>query len=136
MARRKKSMLLEQSHARLEIVPMIDIMMFLLVFFVMIALRMIPDAGVSLQLPGATTAQEMPSTQVVIAIDAQDQVHVQDQVYSLDALQTYLAGVKAQNQTNVVVAADKTINFQQVMDVMDAVRRAGITDIGLATKQQ
>ena len=132
---RRKSRLLEDKHARLEIVPMIDIMMFLLVFFVMIALRMIPDAGVSLQLPGATTAQQMPSTQVVIAIDKDDQIHVQDKVYSLDALQSFLAGVKATNQTNVVVAADKAINFQQVMDVMDAVRKVGITDIGLATKQ-
>ncbi len=133
MARRHS--VLEESHARLEIVPMIDIMMFLLVFFVMIALRMIPDAGVQMQLPGASTAQQMPSTQVVIAIDAQDQIHVQDQVYSIDALQSFLQGVKKQANANVVIAADKSINFQQVMDVMDAVRRTGITDVGLATKQ-
>ncbi len=132
----RKSFLLEDSHARLEIVPMIDIMMFLLVFFVMIALRMIPDAGVQMQLPGASTAQQMPSTQVVIAIDAQDQIHVQDQVYSVDALQSFLQGVKKQANANVIIAADKSINFQQVMDVMDAVRHTGITDVGLATKQE
>ncbi len=131
----RKRSLLEEPHARLEIVPMIDIMMFLLVFFVMIALRMIPDAGVQMQLPGASTAQQMPSTQVVIAIDAQDQIHIQDAVYSIDSLQNYLQGVKKDANTNVVIAADKTINFQQVMDVMDAVRRTGITDVGLATKQ-
>ncbi len=131
----RKRSLLEEPHARLEIVPMIDIMMFLLVFFVMIALRMIPDAGVQMQLPGASTAQQMPSTQVVIAIDAQDQVHIQDAVYTLDSLRSYLQGVKKDANTNVVIAADKTINFQQVMDVMDAVRSTGITDVGLATKQ-
>ena len=131
----RKRSLLEEPHARLEIVPMIDIMMFLLVFFVMIALRMIPDAGVQMQLPGASTAQQMPSTQVVIAIDAQDQIHIQDTVYTVDSLQSYLQGVKKDANTNVVIAADKTINFQQVMDVMDAVRRTGITDVGLATKQ-
>ncbi len=131
----RKRSLLEEPHARLEIVPMIDIMMFLLVFFVMIALRMIPDAGVQMQLPGASTAQQMPSTQVVIAIDAQDQIHIQDSVYTVDSLQSYLQGVKKDANTNVVIAADKTINFQQVMDVMDAVRRTGITDVGLATKQ-
>ena len=114
---------------------MIDIMMFLLVFFVMIALRMIPDAGVQMQLPGASTAQQMPSTQVVIAIDAQDQIHIQDSVYTIDSLQSYLQGVRKDANTNVVIAADKSINFQQVMDVMDAVRRTGITDVGLATKQ-
>lgn len=135
MARRKRS-ILEDPHARLEIVPMIDIMMFLLVFFVMIALRMIPDAGVTMQLPGAATATQMPATQVVIAIDKDDVIHIQDQTYSLDALQTYLAGVKQNKVTNVVIAADKTINFQQVMDVMDTVRKTGITDVGLATKQE
>lgn len=128
--------MLEDPHARLEIVPMIDIMMFLLVFFVMIALRMIPDAGVTMQLPGAATATQMPATQVVIAIDKDDVIHIQDQTYSLDALQTYLAGVKQNKVANVVIAADKTINFQQVMDVMDTVRKTGITDIGLATKQE
>ena len=128
--------MLEEPHARLEIVPMIDIMMFLLVFFVMIALRMIPDAGVTMQLPGAATATQMPATQVVIAIDKDDVIHIQDQTYSLDALQTYLAGVKQNKVANVVIAADKTINFQQVMDVMDTVRKTGITDVGLATKQE
>ncbi len=114
---------------------MIDIMMFLLVFFVMIALRMIPDNGVTMQLPGATTATQMPPTQVVIAIDKDDNLHIQDKVYTPDALQVYLAGMKQTNVTNVVIAADKTINFQQVMEVMDTVRRTGITDVGLATKQ-
>ncbi|MGI4978694.1 MAG: ExbD/TolR family protein [Janthinobacterium lividum] len=132
----RKRSLLEEPHARLEIVPMIDIMMFLLVFFVMIALRMIPDAGVTMQLPGAATATQMPATQVVIAIDKDDVIHVQDQTYNLDSLQSYLAGVKQNNVTNVVIAADKTINFQQVMDVMDTVRKTGITDVGLATKQE
>lgn len=135
MARRRRSVL-EEPHARLEIVPMIDIMMFLLVFFVMIALRMIPDAGVTMQLPGAATATQMPATQVVIAIDKDDIIHIQDQTYSLDALQAYLAGVKQTKVTNVVIAADKSINFQQVMDVMDTVRKTGITDVGLATKQE
>lgn len=132
----RKRSLLEEPHARLEIVPMIDIMMFLLVFFVMIALRMIPDAGVTMQLPGAATATQMPATQVVIAIDKDDLIHVQDKTYSLDSLQGYLAGVKQNNVTNVVIAADKSINFQQVMDVMDTVRKTGITDVGLATKQE
>ena len=50
--RRRRDML-ERGRPRLEIVPMIDIMMFLLVFFVMIVLRMIPNSGVTLSLPGA-----------------------------------------------------------------------------------
>ena len=67
MARRRRHDPLEREKPRLEIVPMIDIMMFLLVFFVMIVLRMIPDSGVTLHLPGASTAQPLPHTQVGVS---------------------------------------------------------------------
>jgi biopolymer transport protein ExbD len=128
--------MLERERPRLEIVPMIDIMMFLLVFFVMIVLRMIPDSGVTLSLPGASTAQELPHTQVVIIIDQTGAMHVKDQIMTPDALETYLQGVKATNDTDVIVAGDKGTKLQQLMDVMDLTRKAGITNIGIATKTQ
>jgi biopolymer transport protein ExbD len=132
--RRRDSLAREKP--RLEIVPMIDIMMFLLVFFVMIVLRMIPDSGVTLSLPGASTAQPLPHTQVVIVIDAQGNLHVKDQVMSSDALETYLQGVKAGNDTDVIIAGDKGTRLQQLMNVMDLTRKAGITNIGIATNNQ
>jgi biopolymer transport protein ExbD len=133
--RRRRDML-ERERPRLEIVPMIDIMMFLLVFFVMIVLRMIPDSGVTLSLPGASTAQPLPHTEVVIIIDPAGGLHVKDQVMTPDALETYLQGVKATNDTDVIVAGDKGTKLQQLMDVMDLTRKAGITNIGIATKNQ
>ena len=126
----------QRERPRLEIVPMIDIMMFLLVFFVMIVLRMIPDSGVTLSLPGAATAQKLPHTQVVIIIDRQGTLHVQNQVMSPDALETYLQGVKASNDTDVIIAGDKGTNLQELMNVMDVTRKAGITNIGIATNNQ
>lgn len=133
--RRRRNML-DRERPRLEIIPMIDIMMFLLVFFVMIVLRMIPDSGVTLALPGASTAQQLPHTQIVIIIDAQGQLHIKDQTVSPDSLETYLQEVKSDHTTNVIVAGDKGTKLQQLMSVMDLVRKAGITDIGIATKDQ
>jgi biopolymer transport protein ExbD len=127
---------MERERPRLEIVPMIDIMMFLLVFFVMIVLKMIPSSGVTLALPGASTAQPLPHTEVVIVIDQQGTMHVKDQVMTPDALETYLEGVKATNDTDVIVAGDKGTQLQQLMNVMDLTRKAGITNIGIATKDQ
>jgi biopolymer transport protein ExbD len=131
---RRRRDFLDRERPRLEIIPMIDIMMFLLVFFVMIVLRMIPDSGVTLSLPGASTAQQLPHTQVVIIIDPQGGLHVKDQVVTPDSLETYLQEEKATSTTNVIVAGDKGTKLQQLMDVMDLVRKAGITDIGIATK--
>jgi biopolymer transport protein ExbD len=131
--RRRRDML-ERERPRLEIVPMIDIMMFLLVFFVMIVLRMIPDSGVTLSLPGASTAQSLPHTDVDVIIDNQGQLHVKDAVVTLDQLQTYLTQMKTTNDTDVIVIGDKSTKLQQMMDVMDVSRKAGITDIGIAAK--
>jgi biopolymer transport protein ExbD len=133
---RKRRSGLERNRPRLEIVPMIDIMMFLLVFFVMIVLRMIPESGVTLSLPGASTAQELPHTEVVIIIDKQGQLHVKDQVLTADQMASYLQGVKATHDTDVILAGDKGTQLQQVMSVMDIVRKAGITNIGIATQNQ
>lgn len=133
---RKRRAPMERARPRLEIVPMIDIMMFLLVFFVMIVLRMIPDSGVTLSLPGASTSQQLPHTEVVIIIDKQGQMHVKDQVMTADAMETYLLNVKTTHDTDVIVAGDKGTQLQQLMNVMDLVRKAGITDIGIATQNQ
>ena len=133
---RKRRDMLDRERPRLEIIPMIDIMMFLLVFFVMIVLRMIPDSGVTLSLPGASTAQQLPHTQIVIIIDAQGQLHIKDQTVTPDSLATYLQEVKTTHDTDVIVAGDKGTKLQQLMSVMDLVRKAGITDIGIATKDQ
>ena len=131
---RKRRDLMERKGPRLEIVPMIDIMMFLLVFFVMIVLRMIPDSGVTLSLPGASTAQRLPHTQVVIIIDAQGALHVKDQIMTPDELSTYLAMQNANRDTDVIIAGDKAATLQQLMQVMDIARKNGITNIGIATK--
>jgi biopolymer transport protein ExbD len=133
---RKRRDMLDRERPRLEIIPMIDIMMFLLVFFVMIVLRMIPDSGVTLSLPGASTAQQLPHTQIVIIIDAQGQLHIKDQTVTPDSLATYLQEVKTTHDTDVIIAGDKGTKLQQLMSVMDIVRKAGITDIGIATKDQ
>jgi biopolymer transport protein ExbD len=125
----------ERERPRLEIVPMIDIMMFLLVFFVMIVLRMIPDSGVTLQLPSASTAADLKPTQIVVMIGKNNDIHVKNQQVTRAGLQTYLQQlVAAKKNVDVIIAGDKGIKYERLMQVMNAVRKAGVTDVGLATK--
>lgn len=133
---RRRRDLLERERPRLEIVPMIDIMMFLLVFFVMIVLKMIPDSGVALKLPGAQTAKELKPAQVVVMIDATGALHVKNQVVTLAGLRSYLGEMLAAKQNvDVVIAGDKDIRYQRLMQVMDTVRKTGIVNVGLATSR-
>ena len=132
MARRKR-VLLPPRHARLEIVPMIDVMMFLLVFFVLIALSMIPNAGLTVELPGTTTAGTLPSAPFVIALTRDGAIHADGTEFPLEEVAGRIAS-RSPKVTGVVISADHGVDIQHVIHVMDAVRRAGITQVGLATK--
>ncbi len=129
---RRKRLTREAPHPRLEIVPMIDIMMFLLIFFVLIALRMIPDSGMALELPRAGTVAQLPPAPVMIVVDKDGEVHFNDRRLSLEALEAQLSGMDASERTNAVIAADRSISFQQIMTVMDVLRKNGISNIGLS----
>ena len=132
MARRKR-VIIPPRHARLEIIPMIDVMMFLLIFFVMIALSMIPNAGLTINLPGTTTAGTLPSAPFVIALGRDGSVHADGDAFPLEDVPRRIAS-HTPKVVSVVIAADSDVDIQHVIRVMDSVRRAGVVQIGLATK--
>ena len=112
---------------------MIDVMMFLLVFFVMIALSMIPNAGLTVELPGTAAAGKLPPAPLVIALARDGGIHADGAEIPLDDVAPLIAG-HVPKVASVVIAADRDVDVQHVIEVMDAVRRTGITQVGLATK--
>ncbi len=124
----------ELRKARIEIIPMIDIMLFLLVFFIMVMLRMIPASGISSQLPQSSTAQDLPHPKMVVTLQAGGEIMVDDQNLSLAELTARLAGPDA-DKTDVTIAGARTASLQNLLDVMDACRKAGVTRIGIAARE-
>jgi biopolymer transport protein ExbD len=123
----------EARKGRIEIIPMIDIMLFLLVFFIMITLRMIPASGISTRLPTSSSAQVLPKTPLVVELQSDGSLHFRDKTISLGQLEQQLA----QNDpahTQVILAGAKTVTLQQLVAVMDACRHAGISQMGIATR--
>jgi biopolymer transport protein ExbD len=121
---------------RIEIVPMIDIMLFLLVFFIMMAMNMIPTSGLIGQLPSSSTSQALPPLKILIEIH-QDGVLMVDQVpMTLDGLKARLQSLgtsSATDKTVVTIAGTATASLQQLAEVMDACHQNGIHQIGLST---
>ncbi|HQS03662.1 MAG: biopolymer transporter ExbD [Halothiobacillus sp. 24-54-40] len=123
----------EPKKARIEIIPMIDIMLFLLVFFIMITLHMIPTTGITSNLATSTTATEMNHPKVLVTVDAQGVITVDSQVLTPAELTAKLHTPDAAH-TVVTIAGAKDASLQHLMAVMDACRTAGVTQIGLAAR--
>ena len=125
----------EVKKARIEIIPMIDIMFFLLVFFIMMSLHMIPSTGVASNLAKSSTATPLQQPKVVVSVDAEGHIGVDEHVMTPAQL-TDLLKKGNPAQTIVTIAGMKQTSMQQLMDVMDACRAAGVTQIGLAAQKQ
>ncbi len=124
----------ERKKGRVEIIPMIDIMLFLLVFFIMITIQMIPDKGLNLQLPASSQAKLLPHPHYTINIEKDGTVNVKGHHYALAALQKMLACDGNPCKTQITIAADKAVPFQDFVHVMDVCQKAGVSDIGIAAK--
>ncbi len=126
---------LERRKARIEIIPMIDIMFFLLVFFIMITLHMIPATGISSQLPQSSTAQKLEHPKLLITLLADGDIKLDNQKLSLEGLTARLNAESHPEKMVVTIAGAKSASLQSLLSVMDACRKAGVTAIGIAAKK-
>ena len=121
----------ETRKARIEIIPMIDIMLFLLVFFAMLTLRMIPTSGQVTKLPTSSTAVTIPPPKLLVEITADGSLQVENRVLTPAQL-TELLLQRGSGKTAVTIAGNQTATLQEVMSVIDAIRAGGASEIGLA----
>ena len=124
----------EQKKGRVEIIPMIDVMLFLLVFFIMVTLQMIPDSGLPMQLPNSTQAQHLKHPKFTVNILQDGTLKVKKKTVTPDQLTQLFAQDGDPAKTQVTIAASKKVAFQHFVTVMDAARKAGVTDIGVAAQ--
>jgi biopolymer transport protein ExbD len=123
----------ETRKARIEIIPMIDIMLFLLVFFAMLTLRMIPTTGQISKLPVSSTATAMPAPKLLVEIRAGGLLFVEGQAITAENISAMVRS-REPSKLAVTIAGGEDASLQQVMTVIDAVRAGGATQVGLAAR--
>jgi biopolymer transport protein ExbD len=134
--RRDRPSYFDSHRPRVEVIPMIDIMMFLLVFFVVISLKMIAGTGVEMDLPASSTTTELKTSTVTVGVNKAGETIVEGKKLVGDALKDKLLALKKEQQIEVVLAGDKDVPLQTLLAVMDQVRGAGITTVGIAAKAE
>ena len=133
--RSRTSRYFEVDKPRIEVIPMIDIMMFLLVFFIMITIDTIAGSGIALDLPGSRTTQALKDTQITIGVQKDGALFVQGKAFTPEQLTARLKADKEKGKVDVVIAGDKDVPLQKLLDVMDIVRAEGIQSVGIAASK-
>jgi biopolymer transport protein ExbD len=122
--------------ARIEILPLIDIVFLLLVFFIYAMLSMAVHRGMPVELPASSTAEIDKSLTLSVTIQSDGDVYLDNAATPLDALRSRIEGRvreagKPAAEVGVLLFADRSVPYQRVFDVLDQIRLAGLARISL-----
>jgi biopolymer transport protein ExbD len=122
--------------ARIEIIPLIDIIFFLLATFVMVSLSMIQNRGIPVQLPAAASGvPQAREDSASISISEQGEVYFEKRLVDPPQLDAALRDlVAAHPDAKIFISGDTRADFGKAIEVLDEVRRAGIASVAIETR--
>lgn len=117
------------------IIPMIDIMFFLLVFFMISTLYMVDMKTVSVNLPKASHAETQTSVTYLVTMKQDGSLWLEDKEITKDELlQKAQAEQRRNPQFSVVLRADQGLDYGKVIALLDEMKGTGISRFGLAAE--
>jgi len=123
--------------ARIEIIPMIDVMLFLLVFVVLISLNVLPALGLKISPPSsARPDRAVERTKVIVGIDKEGNTFLDGNKVTLSELPDRLRPAPGEQAPVVVIAGDGASQLQSMVNVLDALKAGGIANAQIVAKQK
>ncbi|MBC8950675.1 MULTISPECIES: TonB system transport protein ExbD [Xenorhabdus] len=115
----------------INVTPFIDVMLVLLIIFMVAA--PLATVDIKVDLPASTAKpQPRPEKPVFLTVKADKQLYVGDQAIDRDNLSVVLDQTTQSNKdTTIFFQADKTVDYETLMSVMDSLRKAGYLKVGL-----
>lgn len=127
----------------INVVPLVDVMLVLLVIF-MVATEFVQQEmldktppNVPVQLPRAASGEETNNKMLMLVINGGGELYLNGKDATLPDVKRYVAELKAKGtKLEAVVAADERLRHGQVVEVIDALRLLGVSDVAINTKKQ
>lgn len=119
-----------QPMSDINMTPLIDVMLVLLVIFIITAPLLASSIKLDLPKTDAAKASEVPKA-VMVVVDAAGQTFLNDQPVSLDELaRQFVTSQQANPSTEVQLRADTAVPYGRIVEVMGAAQKAGLNRIG------
>ena len=119
----------------IDLTPMLDVVFILLIFFIVTA-TFVREPGVDINRPIMLTAELVQNQKLLVAINQDDEIWIDKKSLKKNQVYQAIEQLRSQNpEGSLVIQADSESNAETVAFVIDAAKRAGITEISLAAVQ-
>jgi biopolymer transport protein ExbD len=126
-----------QTLSEINVTPLLDLAFVLLIIFIITTPLMDKSTGIVLPSSKAAADAVNPALVQTISISKDDVVALNSQAVSLDQLASLLSDKHSvQPEIAVVVRSHRELQVQRLVDVLDAIRRAGVTKVGVVTNPE
>ncbi len=119
--------------AEINVTNLVDVMLVLLIIFILVA--PVLEQGISVELPKISDQKMKLPESMTLSIGKEGEVFLGDKAFTLTELRSKLETVaQSDPETAIIVRADKEIRYETLVQVLDQVRGAGLTKLGMATQ--
>src|SRR5947209_8363706 len=117
--------------SEINVTPLVDVCLVLLIIFMVVLPTLV--TGIPVQLPHSATAGDLAKQPMQITLKSDGTIYLDSVVIRTEQLESELQRRGNQHSRPVVVRADKTLAYGEVIHVLDTCRSAGFENVGLAT---
>lgn len=122
-----------QTLAEVNIIPLVDVVLVLLIIFMVTAPAM--HRGIDVQLPQAGGGAVATEEKLVVTITSDQQIYLNERQISLEDLQEMLQGLSLSKPDEVIyLRSDQSVPYGVVVNTISKIKEAGIQKVGLVTK--
>ncbi len=113
-----------------------DIVFLLLIFFLLTS-QFVVQTGVKVKLPSSKLNEQSIPTKMIVSLTEEGKVYIGSEETNLDELSIKIDGLKETlNESNLIIRADKTVNIDLVIQVIDAAKAVGVDKFTIETEKQ
>lgn len=125
----------DTTDAEINLTPMLDVVFIMLIFFV-VTTSFVKESGVEVNRPSAATAQQQDHANVLIAIRPNGEIWVDGRAVDIRAVRANVERLRAElPESQVVIQGDQAAQIGLLVQVMDQVRLAGVSDVAIAAEE-
>ena len=123
----------EEESEEINLTPMLDVVFIMLIFFIVTA-TFIKEAGIQVDRPDTVTADPQEDASILIAISANDEVWIDKQERDTRDLRGIIERLHAENpKGSLVIQADEESTNEVLVNILEAAKAAGVTNVSIAS---
>ena len=124
-----------QQPARFELLPLIDVIFLLLIFFIFVMLKMTMQSSIKVDLPQLVESTQQTKEQLTISINANNQIFINEQSATLQKVVENVLFLQKETKKLILIRGDSQSDLGIALTILDKLRQAGFKQVAFATQK-